>query len=105
MFRKSVHEEIPRQADAAMAEQEIARHGALQDVSLGSRAAHPAHAAATTSVGRLRPIEVEGNDMLLSGEPGGERVHGRTCPLCEAMCGLTIPVRADGSIGDDPRRP
>ncbi|CAN5596686.1 molybdopterin-dependent oxidoreductase [soil metagenome] len=46
--------------------------------------------------------------MLLSGDADGERVHGRTCPLCEAMCGLTIPVRADGSIGtirgdrDDP---
>ena len=46
--------------------------------------------------------------MLLAGDPDGERVHGRTCPLCEAMCGLTIPVKPDGSIGtirgdrDDP---
>ncbi|MCD9623965.1 molybdopterin oxidoreductase family protein [Rhabdothermincola salaria] len=46
--------------------------------------------------------------MLLSGDPNGERVHGRTCPLCEAMCGLTVPVTAEGTIGtirgdrDDP---
>ena len=46
--------------------------------------------------------------MLLSGDPDGERVQGRTCPLCEAMCGLTVPVGADGTIGtirgdrDDP---
>jgi anaerobic selenocysteine-containing dehydrogenase len=35
-------------------------------------------------------------------------VHGRTCPICDAMCGVTIPVDAAGRIGtirgdrDDP---
>lgn len=45
--------------------------------------------------------------MLLSESADGS-VHGRTCPFCEAMCGLTIPVDTKGVIGtirgdrDDP---
>ena len=34
---------------------------------------------------------------------GERRVHLRTCPLCEAMCGLEIHVE-DDEVAFDPRR-
>lgn len=37
--------------------------------------------------------------MLLEDSADGSHLHGRTCPFCEAMCGLTIPVSSDGTVG------
>ena len=46
--------------------------------------------------------------MELVDVPGRVGRHGRTCPLCEAMCGLVVDLDADGRLSafrgdrDDP---
>ncbi len=38
--------------------------------------------------------------MPLTNIAGAAGLHGRTCPLCEAMCGLTVAIDAAGRVGE-----